>query len=96
MERSSTLVAVEVSREEEFTIGACTRLFQRNGLESDDASPNYASPQMASGSCRGANQAGREAADSSIRVIVNWPAKFAPGQQDHQIRICAAADVAGP
>ena len=78
----STLVAVEVSTGGEFSIGDSTRLFQRDGMRGVRRGGSYdvsldsqrflmTEPVATDGEATGS-------VDSSIRLIMNWPAKYAP------------------
>ncbi len=78
------LVAVEVSTRGEFSIGDSTRLFQRDRVRGvrggggydvslDSQSFLMTEPVATDGEAAGST-------DSSVRVIMNWPAKFVPEQ----------------
>ncbi len=75
-----TLVAVEVSTEGDFSVGDATRLFQVAGLTSAryDVSVDGQRFLVTEALVDGGD--GEIASDSSVRLIVNWPAKFLPEQ----------------
>ena len=80
----NTLVAVDISMAGEFTIIQVTRLFQQALLATSRRAPNYDvsldGQRFLVTESVDANGEPTVASESSIRVITNWRAKYAPEQ----------------